>query len=419
MRLRIYGRVLIIVRHPEHIRHVAVDNRENYTKQTRGYVELSRLVGNGLLTSEGSFWRRQRRIAQPAFHRDRIAAYARSMTRAAREMIRRWQPWMAANQPFDVSTEMMRVTLGIVCEALFGEAAVTRNAPVIRDALATSLHCIASRSRSLFAVPMILPTPTNLRLRWGVWRLDRIVRDLMEDRRSGPSMERGDVLSMLMQARDEETNEGMDDDQLRDEVMTMFLAGHETTAMALTWTLYLLATHPDVESRLRAEVRTALGDRPVTIADFPRLSYLHCVLKESMRLYPPAPVLSRRAINADCLDGYHIPKDASVLISPFISHRNPEFFPNPDAFDPERFREDRAKKLPRMAYIPFGVGQRKCMGESFAMMEAQLVLATIVQHVSLTLVPGHPIQPVPDITLRPSHGMLMRPAATENGDDHP
>jgi cytochrome P450 len=391
---------------PEAIRQVLQDNHRDFHKQTRGFDTLRLVLGNGLLTSEGDFWLRQRRIAQPAFHRDRIAAFASSMVRAADEMIeRRWAPVMKRGGRLDVAAEMMRVTLRIVGETLLS-IDPSEEADRVGGALEALLVGFRRRMQSVVQLPIGWPTPENRRLSSAIAEIDRVVLRIIEERRRSPTPG-SDLLAMLMEARDEETGERMSDRQLRDEVVTLFLAGHETTALSLSWTLALLSRHPEVGRRLRDELRTVLGGRLPTAEDVPRLTYTRMVLQEAMRLYPPAWNFGRTARCDVQLGGYPVPAGSLILVSPYVIHRNPRFWENPEGFDPERFSPENAPKIPRFAYLPFGAGPRQCIGNNFAMMEATLLLAVLWSRADLALVPGHELTPQPTVTLRPRGGLPM------------
>ena len=396
-----------LLAHPDHVRHVLVDNHRAYDKQSKGFNVLRLVLGNGLLTSEGDFWRRQRRIAQPAFHRDRVASFAKVMVRAAEDTHGRWIDVAQAGGTLDVAAEMMRLTLRIAGETLLSTD-VSADADVVGTSVSTLLEEASARILRPASLPLSWPTPHNKRLLAALHAIDAIVRRMIEERRRAAERP-NDLLSMLMDARDEETGEGMTDQQLRDEVLTIFLAGHETTANALAWTFYLLSKHPDAARRMHAELADVLGGRPPEIADLGKLVYTTAVLKESMRLYPPAWLIGRRVVEADVVDGYELPVDSIAFVSPYVTHRHPAFWQNPEGFDPERFLPERAAEIPRYAYFPFGAGPRICIGQGFAMIEAQLLLGTLCQKLRLDLVPGHPIVPQPSITLRPKHGILVRP----------
>ncbi|GAC1341464.1 MAG: hypothetical protein NVSMB23_13030 [Myxococcales bacterium] len=404
-RLRFGNVVAHLVRGPANVQHVLQTHSRNFGKQTRGFQKLRLVLGDGLLTSEGDFWRRQRRIAQPAFHRARIAGFASEMVRAADECAARLSAAARAGTPVDVAEEMMRVALQIVSRTLFS-ADVSGEAHRIGAALDVLLRQANDRMRRAFDLPLSIPTPANRRFLAARRTLDMLVLQLIADRRA-TGREAPDLLGMLMAARDEETSEAMTDRQLRDEAMTVLLAGHETTAVALTWTWLLLSQHPAEARLLHAELAEVLGGRSPELADLQRLPRTRAVLEESMRLYPPAWVIGRSVAEDDALGGYRIPAGSIVLVSTWAAHRDPRIFENPEAFDPERFLRRPEAQLPRFAYFPFGGGPRVCIGNAFAQMEAQLVLAHLAQRFRLDLVPGHPVDPEPSITLRPRRGMRM------------
>lgn len=404
VRLRLGPSTAHLLRRPDHVRHVLLDNYQNYDKKTFGFQALKRSMGEGLLTSEGAFWLRQRRIAQPAFHKQFIEGFGSIMTAEGERLVERLGAFAAAGERFDLSEVLLRSGARIAGETLLG-ADISEDVDAIGDAVTCVLHDANLRLTKLMPAPDFIPTAHNRRFRAALELLDRIVFGVIEKRRRDPKG--SDLLGMLMAARDEETGEGMSDRQLRDEVMTIFLSGHETTAGALTWTFYLLGKHPNVLERLRGDLAQTLGDRAPTVADLPSLPYLTMVLQESMRLYPPAWMITRRAKEQDVIGGYGIPKGSFVFVSPMVTHRHSEYWPDPEAFDPQRFKPEAFARLPKFAYYPFGGGPRGCIGSAFAMMEAQLILATVLPRFELNLVPEHPVALEPLISLRPRHGMLM------------
>lgn len=397
---------LIFVSSPEAVRHVMQDNARNYTKQTPGFDVVRELLRQGLLTSDGELWIRQRRLAQPAFHRQKLAGFGRLMMEAAVERAEAWAPEIGTGKPLDVSGEMMRLALRMAGDALFGTTDVLRAANEIRDALDVVLAYAHNRITKPLTLPRSVPTPFNLKVNRAVAALDGVVFSVIEQRRREPKP-REDLLAMLMEATDADTGERMGDAQLRDEVMTLLLAGHETTANTLSWTWYMLSMHPMVRRTLQAELASVLGGRPPTVEDMPKLVYTRMVIDEVLRLYPPAWVFSRSPLQDDEIGGFHIPKGGFVVISPWVTHHHPKFWENPTGFDPERFRPERAAAQPRFAYFPFGGGPRLCIGQGFALMELVMAIATLAQRMNLDLIPDRPVVPEFSITLRPRGGLWM------------
>lgn len=396
------GATWFLIAHPDDIEHVL--KSKHYPK---GIITepLKSLVGNGLLTSEGEFWRRQRRLAAPAFHRQRLVGLGDMMVQAADRATERWRLAARSGQPVDVAADMMRVTLEIVGRALFS-VDVSDEADDVARVLPFALEYVNYRSMHPFALPEQFPTPRNLRFRRARRTLDAIVYRMIEERRRSGE-DNGDLLAMLLHARDEDTGERMNDQQLRDEMMTLFLAGHETTAVMLAWAWYLLAQHPEAERKLHAELDAVLAGRLPTMEDLPRLPYTRMVMEETLRLYPPAWAIGRQGTIDDELRGYHIPRNAPLLISPYLTHRHPDFWEQPERFDPEHFTAEKSEHRPKFAYFPFGGGPRICIGNSFALMEGHLLLATFAGRYRLRLVPDHPVTPEPTVTLRPKHGIRM------------
>lgn len=400
---------------PEHVEHVLQKNPSNYLKD--GYEHLEPMVGHGLLSSEGELWRRQRRLIQPAFHKRRLDGMARTMTDATEAMLDRWRERMRGpgGEVLDANREMSRLTLEIVGRTLFGSA-LDGEASRGEDALSLVFRLGFDRAGRFVQVPFGVPTPKNLRYRRAIRDMDGIVSSLLEARRStGPKGEDdpagGDLLDMLLAAH--ETGDGITGKQLRDEILTIMGAGYETTARTLCWTFYLLDGHPEAARKLREELESVLGGRAPTFEDMPNLPYTRMVAQESMRLFPPVWGLSRRLKEADEVGGTRIPKGNRVIISAYVTHRHPDLWPDPERFDPERFRTatlmDRPPRdMPRYAYFPFSGGPRQCVGVNFAAMEATLVLATIAQSFELSVVPGHHVEPEPSFTLRPGNGLPVR-----------
>lgn len=395
-----------LVAHPEHVKHVLQDNHKNYSKDTFQYNLLGTITGDGLLTSDGDFWLRQRRLSQPAFHRQRIAGFGAMMVEATETMLLRWEGCAARGEPIDAAAEMMHVALQIVGKALFS-IEIGDRADALAQATLAVLDHIVGRARTFGIVPTWLPTAGNRRFKAAMHVLEGVVASTIAARRRGATQS-DDLLGMLMGASDPETGESMTDWQLRDEAMTMLIAGHETVASALAWTWHLLAESPDVEGRLHAELARELGGRPPAVDDLPRLRFTEMVFQEALRLYPPAWIISRKALGDDEIGGYRVPAGALVVTSPYATHRLAEFWEEPDAFRPERFVPEGAAGRPKFAFYPFGGGPRLCIGNQFALVEAALVIATAAQRFRLRTVPGHPIEVEPGVTLRPKHGLLMK-----------
>jgi cytochrome P450 len=392
---------IILLSHPDLIREVLVGDSQAFAK-SRVMQRTKVLLGEGLLTSEGEFHMRQRRLMQPAFHRQRLPGYGAIMVNAAARLREQWPSGVA----IDVHQEMMRLTVAIVAEALFSSVVDTEAAEI--GAAVTSLlnlfpFMVLPFSEWLEKLPI---GPARKAAR-AVERLDATIYRMIEARRANRARP-DDLLTMLLEARDTEGDGGgMTDRQLRDECMTLFVAGHETTAVALTWTWYLLSQHSEVEARLHAEIDSVLGNRLPTTDDFPRLVYTEMVLAESMRIFPPAWTLARTALQPLEIRGYRVPRGSLLMMSQWVMHRDPRYFPDPERFDPERWTRDARGARPKYSYFPFGGGPRQCIGEGFAWMEGVLLLATIAQRWTMRLVPGHPVEPQPRITLRPRFGMKM------------
>jgi cytochrome P450 len=390
-----------LLSNPADIKHVLQDNYPNYHKSPL-YERLKDGIGEGLLTSEDAFWLRQRRLAQPAFHRQRIAAMADVMVDAAEEMLVRWERPAKERSSIDLVDEMMHLTQRIIVRTMFstdlGPAAeiVNRTWPVINKRIGETFWSTKLETR--------LPLPANLRFRRALAELETVVYRIIADRRRSGRNE-ADLLSMFLSARDEETGGGMTDRQLRDEVMTMLLAGHETTSLALSWTFLLLSRNPEAAARLTDEVDVVIGERRARFTDADVLVYTRMVLDEALRLYPPAWGFSRLALNDDRLRDYRVPAGSIVFLIPYVVHRRSALWPDPERFDPERFRPELVADRPRFAYFPFGGGPRHCIGQQFALLEAQLILATVARRYRVEVASGQPIAPDPLITLRPKPGI--------------
>jgi len=409
-RLRDYGDVVrsrflylhaYFLYNPSDIEALLTTNAKSYRKaRSLRSPFFYRLVGNGLVTSEGDFWRRQRRLAQPAFHRQRISSYGDVMVQYTERAIDTWKH----GERRDIARDMTRLTLEIVVKTLFNSD-VSNDADHIGQILTGLVKPFASQATLKWILDNRLPTPGHRRYFNAVSEIDRIVFRIIAERRAS-GYDEGDLLSMLLQAQDDDGTQ-MTDAQLRDEVMTLFLAGHETTALALSWSWYLLATHPDAETKFHEELDEVLGGRAPNVSDLPKLTYTEMIAKESMRLYPPAYAVGREALEETEIGGFRVPKGTQLFAFQWVTHRDARYFDEPDAFKPERWTPDVAERLPKYAYFPFGGGPRQCIGNYFAMMEIVLLLATIGQRVRFELDPEHKVEVLPVLSLRPRNGIKV------------
>jgi len=398
---RMGGQHMFVANHPDYIRDVLVTHNSSFVKG-RALQRAKRLLGQGLLTSEGELHLRQRRLAQPAFHRQRIASYGSVMSEHAERTSARWRD----GDTFDMSHEMTRLTLGIVAKTLF-DAEVESEAEGIGEAMTCIMQMFNLLMFPFAELIEKLPLPQVRRYEAMRARLDSVIYRIIDQRRRSGE-DRGDLLSMLLLAQDEEGGSGgMSDTQVRDEALTLFLAGHETTANSLTWIWYLLSQHPEVEKRLHAELNEKLRGRLPTFEDVPGLTYTEMIVAEAIRLYPPAWAIGRRALVEQQIGSYVVPANAIVLLSPYVTQRDARFFPDPLRFDPERWTPEAKESRPQYAYLPFGGGPRRCIGEGFAWTEEILVLATLASRWRARLVSGHKVEPKALITLRPKYGMRM------------
>jgi cytochrome P450 len=400
--INLAGTKLLLVHHPDYVRHVMQDHARNYGKGSM-WVAIRKMVGNGLLGSEGDFWLRQRRLMQPAFHRQRLAGLANSMTATIAEMLDNWSALAAKGQALDVARAQADLTMQLIVRTMFGSGLTADETREIGDAFGTALKLMNVRMWTSF-LPVSIPLPGDTKFRESIEKVDRFVYRLIAERRNQTS-QANDLLGMLLETRDEETGEGMTDQQLRDEVFTIFLAGHETTATVMAWVWYVLDKYPVIERKLHSELDQVLGGRLPSMATLPRLTYTKMVIEETMRFYPPSWMIPRSVEVDDVIGGLPVKKGTTVLISPYVVHRHPDFWDAPESFDPERFHPDVV--VPRQAYIPFGSGPRLCIGNSFAMMEMQLILAMTAQAFRLRLVPGLTIKPTTMPTLRPNKPLMM------------
>jgi cytochrome P450 len=387
-----------LVNDPALIEQVLVQERDRVRKPW-DLRELEFALGKGLLTSEGELWKRQRRLIQPAFTHERIRSYGAIMVRRAEAMVASWKD----GEVRDLHADMARVTLEIVCEALFG-VDISTEADRIGEALELVMHQFERMFTSAIPLPLWFPTPGNLRARRAIRRMDEVVYGMVSKRRTSGE-ERDDLLGRLLAAQDADGTK-MTDRQLRDELLTLIAAGHETTALTLGWSLYLLARHPEVEARVAADLE-ALG-APPSIEDVAKLASTQQVVQESLRLYPPAWGIARENLEPIDLGGYHLERGTQIWLINWVTQRDPRFFEEPDAFRPERFAPERASRIPKYAYFPFAGGPRSCVGMHFALLEATLVLACVLRSFRVELVPEHPIELQPSVTLRPRYGIRAR-----------
>lgn len=408
VRFNIFLKEFYLVSDPELIREVLVTQAANFPKDGRDVAILDRAIGHGLVSANGAEHKRQRRLTQPAFHTRRIDAYAGTMVDYTTAMLDEWRD----GQEMDVAEAMSSLTMFIVARTLFGADRVAMKDTA--EGIGAAIHVIQAATNNEFQSPFLLPEwlPTAMNRQRRVARtvLYEIIDRLIAERRAqGDAADSGDLLSMLLLSCDD-AGDRMSDDEVRDQAVTLFVAGHETTSNALTWTWYLLSQHPAEEARLHAELDAALGGRPPVLADLPHLPYTLQVIKEAMRLYPPAWVVNIRRAAADTtLGSYAVKKGDRLWLSPFVMHRRPTFFPDPERFDPDRWTPERERALPKFAYMPFGGGARVCIGNGFALMEAHLIVAAVAQRYRLRLRPGHPIDLNAQITLSNHGGMPMTP----------
>jgi cytochrome P450 len=402
VRLPVMLQQRIFLNHPDFIEQVLVIQQAKFHKSDLTKIIVGPLLGQGLLVSEGEFWRRQRRLAQPAFHRSRIQEYGATMIESVERHIRNWR----GSERRDLAREMMALTLDVAVRTLFGTS-LPAEAQQVGQSTTFLMRYQLGRQRSPVRIPESWPTPRNRRATRERAFLDSLVYRMIDEHRSQAAENgRSDLLSLLLGAMDEDGSQ-MTPQQLRDETMTLFIAGHETTAQMLAWTWYLLGENRAAETRLHEELDSVLGGRTPEASDFPRLPYLRAVMNEVLRLYPPAYITARTSIAPCSIGGYDFPAGSTMLMSQWVMHRDARFYEDPDTFRPERWLEGLEDRLPAGAYVPFGDGPRRCIGQGFALLEAALVIGTIAQRFRFRLVPGHPVVPEPLITLRPRNGIQM------------
>ena len=380
-----------LINHPDYVRQVLLDNNRNYNKATYSNMIFNKVIGEGLLTSEGEVWRKQRRMMQPAFHHTRLAQLDEMITQATEAMLVLWQQAYEADRPIDLPREMAALTLTVTTRALFG----VDLGDEVRE-----VGEIVNRAAKF------LEKPSNPRLIQSVSELSALVDRIIQQRKRD-FQDAGDLLSSLIMARDEHTGAAMGDEQMRSQILTLMLAGYETTASALTWTWYLLAKHPWAAERVRREAIETLHGRAPCYGDLEQMPYIRTVLNESLRLYPPAWTLGRRALGEDQIGGFHVAPNTVIAISTYTLHRHPDFWEDPETFNPDRFLPENAAGRHKFAYMPFGAGPRQCIGNSFGLMEASLIMACIAQRFELHLMPGIEAQPQALFVLRPGRDLMM------------
>jgi cytochrome P450 len=390
--------------HPDYVEHVLRNNVANYPRPDFVTDKLKSIVGEGLVAAEGERWANARRVAQPAFESSRVAGFGETMIKTTGEMLERWSRYADGGEPLDIKSEMMHISLANLATSLFNfelREALDEIEPAVYFALSHTNRRLTSPID-----PQKLPLPSTRRFNATLNALNGVIyRIVGEHRRATNGVE--DFVSMLLDSTDPESGAPITDRQARDEVIGFFIAGHETVSSALTWAFYLLSQNPECWRKLKAEVDGVLGGRTPTVEDVPKLKYTEYVLLEAMRLYPPIFVLMRRALDDDTVGGYHVPKDSTVVLCAYVTHRHPDFWDNPEGFDPERFTPERSAGLPRMAYFPYGGGPRKCIGNMFAALEMPLVVAMVTQQYRLNLVPGQVIFAEPAISLRPRDPVMV------------
>lgn len=403
---KILWRNVFVVSEPTAVKHVLLDNGANYhkTEMTRRILEPG--LGKGLITLEGDTWKQHRRTMAPPFDHRSVAAYTPVMTGAAEELLAQWRK-IGATVPHDVADDMMEVTLKIISRTMFSSDS-DEIMHIMGHAAGRYQATVRPNILDLFGLPLWLAGVGRNKAAKRAFAefdslIDRLIAARMRDAAGAPK----DLLARLIAARDDETGGGMTAQEVRDHVITMFMAGHETTAMAMTWTWFLLSKHPKEEAQLHAELDSALGGRAPTHEDLPKLAYTRMVIEEALRIYPAVPAIEREALADDTVAGRHVPKGSTVMIVPWVLHRHLKLWKEPGRFDPQRFSPEQVAARPRFAYLPFGGGKRICIGAQFALVEATILLATLAQHFSLRLVPGHPVDPQALITLRARHGMKM------------
>jgi len=395
------------INHPDLVRHVLVTNRENYSKASLAFTMIKEVMGNSIFISNGDTWLSQRRLMQPGFHKTRIGQLGQIMVDTTQEMLETWEKYAETGTAFDAAEEMVKLTLRILTKSLFSTALTEEEIQKIATVFFPILE--ETNQRISYPIPILykLPTKKNKAYIRNIADLDAIINRIIKERRS-QEKPASDLLQMLMEAKDEETGKSLSDEELRNEIITILIAGHETTANALAWVWVFLSKHPLIRQQVQKELTDTLNGRLPKAADFSDLSYLTMVFKETLRLYPPIPLLARMTEKEDTLGGFFIPAGTEVYLSPHHLHRLPAFWDNPEGFDPTRFTREKERTRHSMAYLPFGGGPRMCLGLNFALLEAVLIIATVSQRFELDLISESKIEPFVSLTTRPKNGVWVR-----------
>ncbi len=406
-KFRLLKREVYLVNHPDLVRELLVQKVDNYTKRTVAFSIVKKVLGESTFTATGDVWKRKRKLVQPSFHKNRISNLGEIMTEAIEDMLNDWELICDKKGTVEVTDAMMRLTLTVVVKALFSTALSKEEVQTVADVFTPLLD--ETNFRASFPIRMLhqFRAKKNAAYEKNIADLNEIIFRIIRERRTS-TKSHNDLLQMLMEAQDEETGELLNDEELRDEVMTVFIAGHETTANAMSWLWAILSQQPDIREKVELEVDEVLGKKKPTAADFPNLSYSLKVFKETLRLYPPVPILPRRIEADDVLGNYKVKGGGEVFFSAYLLHRHPDFWENPETFDPNRFERETERKQHPFAYLPFGGGPRICLGNSFAMMEAVFIVAMTTQRFRLNLVSDKPIVPLISLTTRPKGGVQVR-----------
>ncbi len=406
VRLRFGPNTMYLISHPDGVQHILQANNRNYGRTTYANNLIKRITGLNLFTSEGDYWLRQRRLMQPAFHRKRLETFNNVMVNSTQRLLDRWRPAISTGKPLDMHVEMTHLTMDVVGQALFS-VDLTDESSVLGKAFRISTEYLNDSFREPFTLPLSFPTTKNKTVNWAIRTVQEIIQYMVDERRK-TGEQKDDLLAMLMEARDEETGEFMSDEQLRQETAIVIGAGQETTSNLLTWTFHILSEHPDIEERMIAEIDSTLQGRTPSMDDLHNLPYLRMLIDEVLRYFPPAwAIAARNTLEDDEILGFHIPKNSTVFVVPFILHRDPRFWQDPERILPDRFCEEHTAERHKYAYLPFGAGPRKCIGNTFALIESQLILATLYQKVRLVTAPGKNVVPDPAFTLRVKDGLPM------------